>query len=82
LPTKGRGIVMAQAIRAKDLSEAIEQKAQITEARSEAKARKGGRLVMKGAKAAFKNKTFSALTDEEKDTILRALAISAGIIED
>jgi hypothetical protein len=43
---------------------------------------KAKRSARKAMKSAFKGKTFASLTSEEKDDLLKALAIRAGIIEE
>ena len=66
---------MVQAIKAKDLPEAIAYKAKVAKARKSAKVKEQG-------KDDFSGKTFQNLNSAEKDELLKVLAISAGIIDE
>jgi hypothetical protein len=66
---------MVQAIRAKDLPEKAEMKAV-----HEKKKKAGAGLAV--AVESFSGKVFSGLTGGEKDDLLKAVAISLGIIEE
>ena len=65
---------MAEAIKAKDLPEAVAFRASENKKRASAKK-------LDDATTEFDGKLFADLTGQEKDDLLKALAISAGIIE-
>lgn len=65
---------MAEVVRAQDNSEYAKRRAAHRKQRDAAN-------VTKQAKTEYKGKRFEALTDSEKDKLLKVLAISAGLID-
>lgn len=70
---------MADAIRMK---EQVSETGRRAEARVGAAKRRARHTATQDAKAAFEGKVFSDLTAEEKDDLLKRLAIMAGLVEE
>ena len=66
---------MANAVKMREQSHMAAKEA-------EAEAKRATKAAKKDRRSAFEGKTFSGLNSQEKDDLLMALAIEAGIIEE
>jgi len=66
---------MAEIVKANDLPEKAAYKAKVNK-------RRAAKAKLETTKQGFAEKVFADLTNQEKDDLLKALAISAGIIEE